>query len=469
MENIMNGIRDTFYRDLASDYQEGKEKSFLYQYFWQESARELLKKVPTRPSMEGPLTPKDVRAALCGAMRENPEWARSLLLREPPGEGKKERRDFWQELMLNDAGYQAGLTTDTDYYLWLTAYLASRDIYYKDGCPWSTDGTKWLRRLLRAGLGGTDRGDTTKAQTERDLKELARLLRQEQAAGTTEITGRLHNLKGRVNQNGQTRQVEYLPWLTRRLKWAALHNRIKTWLQDNGYPLRMRDSTETMSKEPRKRDFSMQLFDAYCRSPAGYDFVPRGLSGWHMSGEGFCVLDAEQLDALMSALKKREEQSDTVYLYLPLAVHVVSGCVFFLAGKSIYKDVYEQHAAKSVRDAYNSGNALFCFDYFRLNSAFWDADNGSDVGPFQLRPTFHENAEKSYTAVLNDFKRHCVVDAGNALDEVRWLNEDAPSGTPDTFLWAFNPPEELEPSQSGRAAFNRARNNAQKNPGARMV
>ena len=72
-------------------------------------------------------------------MEEYSDWAgarnqdktKDVLLRDVPGKDKKERRDFWEELWRNDAGYMAGLITDTDYYLWLTEYLAERDIYYR--------------------------------------------------------------------------------------------------------------------------------------------------------------------------------------------------------------------------------------------------------------------------------------------------------------------------------------------------
>lgn len=487
MENAVNSIRDTFYRKLADDYRSEGEKSFLYRYFWQESARELAEKVLPPASAEAPLTPRALRAELCAAMQADGEWAKGLLLRDPPDGGKKERRDFWQELALNDAGYQAGLITDTEYYLWLTAYLAARDIYYKDSGPWRTDGTVWLRPLLRAGLGGAGRGGS-KAQTERDLKELAQRLRQEQAAGTAGAAARLHGLMQRVGKNGKARQVEYLPWLTGRLQRAALHSRIKTWLQDSGYPLRAEDGAEAAPKTPRKQDFSMRLFEAFCMSPAGYELIPRSLSGWHMRGEGFCVLDAGEIEQLLDALARRAEQDGGAYLYLPLAVHAASGCVFFLAGKAIYADVYgqdvieaknarERQAAEQAKEAYDRADAAFCFDYLRLNTAFWAAEPGAAVGPFRLRAAFHTNADKSYDAVLNDFMRDCVVGIKNAADEsmqgesvlekVHGLNEEAPAGTPTAFLWAFEPPEAPEPapSRESRQAFEQARRRAPQGSG----
>ena len=465
MGQPVNGIRDTIYRDLAEGYLRDKEKSFLYRYFWREGARELLGRVLPRAlaeTPEGPADSRELRETLAAAMVKDRAWARTLLLREPPGKGRKERRDFWQELTLNDAGYQAGLIADTDYYRWLTSYLAARDIYYKDSGPWDTDGAAWLVPLLRAGLGTVHQGGLIKAQAERDLAELDRLLREERAVGKSEIAGRLHDLRQNITQRGRTWQADYLPWLTRRLERSALHNKIRTWLQNGGYPLRLEGPAEAPG-EPRKQDFSLRLFDAYCRSPQGYDLTPRDMSGWRMEGRDFCVMDTEDLEKLLDALKRREGENGEPYLYLPLAVHLQSGCVFFLAGKAVYEDVYRQ-AARGTREAYDGSRALICFDYLRLNRAFWEADSGAAVGPFRLRPTFHENAERSYTAVLDDFKRHCVVGAKSALAQVRALNDEAPAGTPGAFLWAFYPPEEPGPSREGREAFYRTRDRAPASP-----
>ena len=210
----------------------------------------------------------------------------------------------------------------------------------------------------------------------------------------------------------------------------------------------------------------MRLFDAYCDSPSGYDFTPRSLSGWHMSGKEFCVLDADgHLEQLLNALRQRDRQNGGAYLYLPLAVHLQSGCVLFLAGKAVYESVYEK-AGRMARDAYKSDKNLFCFDYLRLDNAFWTV-NAADA-PFRLRPAFHENADRSYSAVLNDFKRYCVVGIKSAIEVVRGLNDEAPSGTPGAFLWAFYPPEP-EPSRSGVDAFYRVRNNTKRNPGGPMI
>lgn len=467
MGQSLNGIRDTFYRDLADGYRQDKEKSFLYRYFWREGVRELLEKVPPQALEEGlpgPENSRQLRTRLGAVMGKNREWACTLLLRDPPGNGRKERRDFWQELVLNDAGYQAGLITDTDYYQWLVAYLAAREIYYKDS-GWDTDGTAWLCPLLRAGLGIGDPGGLTKAQVERNLKELAHLLAEERTAGKTETAERLHGLKRRIVRNGQARQVDYLPWLTMRLERAALHIKIKTWLQDGGYPLRADGATEAPGG-PRKQDFSMRLFDAYCDSPSGYDFTPRSLSGWHMSGKGFCALDADDLEQLLNALKQRDRQNDTAYLYLPLAVHLQSGCVFFVAGKAVYESAYGK-AGRMARDAYKNDKNLYCFDYLRMDDAFWAADAAD--APFRLRPTFHLNTDRSYSAVLNDFKRYCVIGTDSTIEKVRGLNDEAPSRTPEAFLWAFYPPEEPEPSQGGTDAFYRVRNSTKRDPDSPMI
>ncbi len=85
---------------------------------------------------------------------------------------------------------------------------------------------------------------------------------------------------------------DYLPWLTARLERMALHIKIKTWLQDSGYPLGGRGKADKSPREPRKQDFSLRLFEAYCDSEEGYDFYKKDLSGqencgdWHMDGQG---------------------------------------------------------------------------------------------------------------------------------------------------------------------------------------
>ena len=71
--------------------------------------------------------------------------------------GRKERRDFWEELWLRDAAYRAGLITDTDYYLWLVEYLAVRVLTKKNSgsvlClvgPPGTGKTSIARSVARA-------------------------------------------------------------------------------------------------------------------------------------------------------------------------------------------------------------------------------------------------------------------------------------------------------------------------------
>lgn len=463
MEQALNGIRDTFYQELAEDYRRDGEESFLYEYFWQDSARELWEKAFPSIPVEEPLTPKTLQARLSDAMAKHPDRAKSCLLREPPGEGRRERRDFWQELTLNGAGFQAGLITDTDYYVWLTQYLAVRDIYYKDSGPWDTDGCAWLHTLLRAGLGDPERSIVTKAQTERDLKELARLLRDESHEGAAE---RLHLLKKRIVKGGKRQFVDYLPWLTKRLKLAALHSKIKTWLQDGGYPFLAEKGAGQTPKSPRKQDFSMRLFDAYCASPAGYDFAPKNLTGWHMYGREFCVMDTAKLEPLIDALKRRRDIGDAS-LYLPLALHLQSGCVFFLAGSDIYRDVDNRAANRAVKGAGSSRDgkeSTFSFGYFKLDKAYWEGGAG---GPFHLHPDCRKNAGKSYDAVFDDFRRYCLKDIDGAIETVRDLNQDAPAGTPAPFLWAFYSPDEPElpsPSRAGRKAFYQARRNAPCDP-----
>ncbi len=103
-----------------------------------------------------PLKPSDqdrIKERLAAAMKEHPAWARELLIKEVPEKGRKERRDFWEELWLRDAAYLAGLITDTEYYFWLVEYLAVWDIYYKDNSI--ADAHLWLRGLLlRTGVAG---------------------------------------------------------------------------------------------------------------------------------------------------------------------------------------------------------------------------------------------------------------------------------------------------------------------------
>ncbi len=450
----MSGIRETFYRDLAAGYLRDGERSFLYRYFWRESARELLEKLLPRAEEElpGPGAASALRARLAEVLAERPELKR-LLLPEPPADGRRERRDFWQELVLADAGYTAGMITDTELYVWTARYLSARDTYYKDSGPWDSEGPVWLRQLLTAGLGREIPGyEFTKARAERDLEELTRLLDEERASGQPGPSERLHGLRVRTGRGYD----DYLTHLTARLERAALHVKIRTYLQDSGNPLRTQEGGGAQGGR-RKQDFSMRLFDAFCSSPEGYSFGGADKSGWRIVGEGFCVLDVDrgELSRLVGALERRDGGGG--YIYIPLAVHLHSGCVFFLAGRGIYDELYERAGGADPR----RGGGSMCFDYLRLDKGFWTASKDPAGGPFRLRPTFHENMGRSYSQVLDDFKRYCVAGVGSALSAVRELNESLPKGAPEGFRWAFEPPEETpEPSREARAAFLRDRKRA---------
>jgi len=141
MGRSVGGLRDRFYRDLIEDYQERHTQSTLHRFFWRESMEELLREslprllskepVPGESLSElldrdfpGFLPEGDVRFDLDGQMTErlaaemkqHRAAAKRLLL--GPRDGGR-RWDFWEMLRLNDAGYRAGLITDTEYYLWL--------------------------------------------------------------------------------------------------------------------------------------------------------------------------------------------------------------------------------------------------------------------------------------------------------------------------------------------------------------
>ena len=215
MGESVNGIRGAFYSDIIYDYQckydDKREKSFLYRAFWAEGVSGLLKRLDrslsehlagdghespnplekymapfcpnSRPGSwdypwhlaKQPLKPGDesrIKEQLAAAMAEHPAWAKGLLTKTVPEKGRKERRDFWEELWLRDAAYRAGLITDTDYYLWLVEYLAVRDIYYKDNSI--ANAHLWLKRLLhKTGVAGEDLA--VKANVEKKLAEAAEL------------------------------------------------------------------------------------------------------------------------------------------------------------------------------------------------------------------------------------------------------------------------------------------------------
>lgn len=492
-----------------------------------------------------------IKSLLKETMRERPEWARKVLKQEPPRrtenkkeakqeqetgrELKKERRDFWKELMLNDAGYEAGLITDTEYYLWLTEYLAVRKKYYTDISM--EDGHTWLYQLLYKGLGrrpeesvrlekigklekeiekleqsrdGKESGKLKKireletlkkpeaaeklrkadgktrdkAGVGRDLEELAEKLRYEAETGGGEISGRLHGLKRRVKtKDGKDRMADYLLWLTGKLKKMAVHIEIRNWLQDNGYPIgddgetQKQDEVKRLLQERRKQDSSMRRFAAYCDSEKGFDFIKKkeggrkADEGWVVRN-GFCVWGAdgakEYLQALVQALKQ-EGKDD---FYIPLAVDLYSGCVFFLAGKGYYKKAY-----KKSGDA----DAFFCYDYLRLDERKDSEDSKYSAVAFRLQNTFDENAGKSYEDVLNDFKWYCGKGSDNEVvardlgdgEEVfyvkdynprrkikAYINEEAPAGAPEVFRWIFEEPEDLDwkpsPSPEAKKSFRQA-------------
>ena len=496
MEQSVSWIRSTFYRDLIKYYRWDREKSVLYKFFRRDSVaelrkqlRELKKEYEWLPAEETLKTTKELKEQLVKSMEEHKEQARQaavkgrrLLLpnipkkirqKEHPGEGqkgqeeRKERRDFWQELWLNDAGYQAGVISDTEYYLWLVRYLAERDIYYKDNSLWrdkkedseenaSKDGGHtWLYRLLLAGLRGTewelkpeqmrDRDGNnirTKAQVGKDLEHLAKQIGDEQKAGTAEAADRLHGLTlPRRTPDGRIVKADYLPWLTGNLKRLALHIKIRTWIQDSGYSLE--NGEKLPGKAPRKQDFFMRLFEEFCDSPEGYDFSQKSegggaaAAGWRVDGQGFCVMETEEIKSLVNAL----EEMETPDIYIPLAMHIYSGCVFFLAGKNVYRKLYEAMDERSeARRRYDSSEHFCCFDYLRLEKA--DKKDKTAVGrEFQLLPTFHENAGRACKAVLDDFKRYCVVgdDSLHSLRQiVREFNQEFPDGAPDVYRWAFD-------------------------------
>lgn len=515
-----------------------------------------------------------IRGLLKENMLKRPEWAREVLIRKPPqraqnGQGtekekqKKERRDFWKELMQNDAGYEAGLITDTEYYLWLTEYLAVRDIYYKDISI--ADGHTWLYKLLRMGLGreleesvkldeirkleketqrlekeiqklekeiierkeslereGAEMTEILKkleksrarkeskklekireletlkkpkelgesktlqkgnqnirdkAGVERDLAELAEKVWSEAKTGNKEISNRLHDLKIKIRTKKDIRTVDYLPWLTKKLEKMAVHIKIKTWLQDNGYPLGEEDKLKNLLQERRKQDFSMRLFGAYCDSEKGYDFIgkeeggKKSDEGWTVRN-GFCVWEPDGFENYRQELLQALEQEGKENFYFPLAMDLHSGCVFFLAGKEYYANVYEKSEKAELKKKYYKEDAFFCYDFLRL-----DKKNSDDPEvTFQLQPTFHENAGKSYEDVLSKFKWYCGsgrsiqmesqnIDNGIGYyfedvdkiprKKIKACNEESFIGIPKAFWWAFDGLEDVEPSQMAKNDFKR--------------
>ena len=454
MGQPVSGLRDRFYRRLILDYRKEGVDSFLYRYFWTESVTELLQK--HLPAYPGPVQPEDEEA-----VQERLSAAAKERLEPEPQTAAKKKADFWEELWLRDARVQAGLLSKADYFLWLAEYLAAHDIYYKDTSMW--DGRLWLDDLLKKGLDwkkgtrepghrelNSDRVYT--AQLRKDLGQLVEEIGRDRAR----IAGWLDRLP-----------EKYRSVLTARLKQMALHVKIKNWLQNSGYYLptiREKDvDKEPFQKKSRKKqDFTLRMFEAYCASTGGVEFSApdsgTDSGNWRLNDQGFCLLNTARLEDLQEALE------EGICFYLPLGVDLRSGCVFFLAGKELYEELYEA-GGKKAREAYEASPAQFCFDYLRLDGEHlirfpWDVG-----GAFHLRPKFHENAGKSYQDVLDDFKRYCVEGderepgAGSPRETVRELNQERPARIPEEFCWAFDVPDGLEEaSLEAAAAFERSRN-----------
>lgn len=506
MENHVSGIRDVFYRDLIKEYRDKSERSLLYRHFWAKGMEELLKTVrkglPKKTGKDLPeINPEnrhELEHWLRDAMQHHPE-AVGLLQKNPPA--RKERRDFWKELWLWDACYQAGRVTDTEYYVWLVGYLDARDEYYKDtGNGSIREAHVWLYPLLQAGLRGTEwelaqeklwekdafgkiKTIRTKTQVEGDLRRLAELLQSQRGEGKAEpdrgdqgqqgegkaepvrgepnlemgkVSSRLHGLKKtfKAKRGNQKKETDYLPWLTLRLKRTALHIKVKTWLQDSGYPYKQEGEITGGGKAPRKQDFSMQLLDAYMgscydmkESGGAWDFIRKGQGGgaslgmWQFDGK-FCTAD----QTLVKQLAEKVQQCGKASIYIPLGIHVRTGCIFFLAGSENYHDMYEQERG-AVKGAYGRAkeNVCCCFDYLRLE------DPGGFRGELRMQPCFHENAGKDYGTVLGDFKRYCETQLLPAMEA--W-NEEAPPGIPPAFLWAFDEVDEW-PEEPGDGPVSR--------------
>ena len=282
-----------------------------------------------------------------------------------------------------------------------------------------------------------------------DVEEALAMLAEQIQADRDKIAGRLHKLSVVRDKDGRQVKKDYLRWLTARLEWMALHVKIRNWLQDSGYPLVGLSGTRKRPKEEkkaRKSDFTMRLFEAWCDSPEGYELYKKagdektdteaGSGSWHLEGQGFCVLsmDPDRLKALLE--DQAAEQSEAPYFYLPLAVHLRSGCVFFLAGKGNYENVYRK-AGDKLRTQYRDTKARYCFDYLRL--AERHSQNPPGDGTFCLFPAFHENAEKKYKDVLDAFKGYCEDRFNDSpLQAVKEYNGSESAGFPEELLWAFD-------------------------------
>lgn len=275
-----------------------------------------------------------------------------------------------------------------------------------------------------------------------DVEEALAMLAEQIQTDRDKIANRLQKLRY-VVRGRDGRRVNYLRWLTARLEWMALHVKIRNWLQDSGYPLVGLSGTRKRPKEEkkaRKSDFTMRLFEAWCDSPEGYELHKKagggetGNVGWHLEGQGFCVLstDPDRLRALLEG--QAAEQDKAPYVYLPLAVHLRSGCVFFLAGKGNYEKVYQ---GDEHENDYRAAQKRYCFDYLRLTENH--SQNPPGDGTFCLSPAFHENVKEKYKDVLDAFKGYCEDRFDDSpLQAVREYNGSEPAGFPEELLWAFD-------------------------------
>lgn len=422
-----------------------------------------------------------IRELLRETIRKRPEWAKSMMQKAAPGE-RRERRDFWKELWLHDAGHEEGLIPDREYYLWLLEYLAARSIYYNVYYYYNDsrkdrdrnldesimeDGREWMYEFLRAGPGKTSEpGRLSITQVGEELKELAGRLRGpdwEKTIGT---------LRGLKHREGRAGEEDYLRWLTSKLKQRAIHIRIRNWLQDSGYPLGNENRTNR-----RKQDFSMRLFENFCDSEEGYDFSSKKDAGMGDAGDwkvekGFCIWKPDHLENVLEELLEVLKRNRKKRFYLPLAVDLNSGCVFFLAGKAHYEDAYFK-VDRKLREIYERREEFYCFDYLRLDKRYLARESPGDVGgAFRLRAAFHENAGKSYQSVLNDFKRYCEEgDVGESLyldpdrsprQKIRAVNRlKRPADIPETFQGVFGMAKP-KPSQKAKDDLKRTRKKIEK-------
>lgn len=394
-------------------------------------------------------------------------------------EHPEKRRDLWQQLWINDTAFRAGKIIEKDYYLWLVEYLAARKKFYLDRCPSEKDKKvllEELSRLAAIGLRGKEwlpelkrseeekgEGNIRKALLGDYLEQLAREMHDEEA-GKTQIVDRL-------------READCLSRLWGPLERTAMHMKIKNWFQDSGYPLQMGEDllqnkkkkrTQEKQKEQakqegkkeqkgdRKQDFTMRLFEDYYDSERRYK-----LGNWSLDDYGICVMEDKQANTLKNALESASKEMYLDNVYIPLGVHLYSGCVLFVAGKGVYKKLYSD--PKEYKDA--TKEYSFCFDYLRLT----EENFYTVAGGFRILPVFHKNAGKSFKDVLDEFKWYCVEGELSPLESVRVVNGDFPAGAPDAFSWAFCRPEQddYEPTPEAVAEFKKDTEN-QKNEQKRI-